>query len=253
MNETNTSILPGAGPFFFKGNDIGILLFHGGGGGTCADLKPLARELYDLGGYTVSVPLLPGYGRSPEILKETTIREWKEEIKKELNSLKKSCKKIFVGGHSMGGLLTLITASEFDLNGIFLISTPIGFGSKLPLLVPLLKLFIKYYPVGVEELKEETQGKWVGYDKIPLNLVGKIKKLMKEMKTVLPRIKIPVLIMQGQLDTVIKKNSMDFIYRKIGSKEKEKVWLEHNDHPILDCPDHEVIVEKVNEFIKKYS
>ena len=153
----------------------------------------------------------------------------------------------------MGGLLTLITASKFELNGIFLIGTPIGFGSKLPLLVPLLKVFIKYYPVGVEELKKETQGKWVGYDKIPLNLVGKVKKLMKEMKTVLPRISIPVLIIQGRLDTVIKKNSLEYIYNNISSKEKEKVWLEHSDHPILDCPDHEVIVQKVYDFIKKYS
>ena len=41
-----SDIIPGAGPFYFEGNNVGILLIHGGGGGTCADLKPLAEELH---------------------------------------------------------------------------------------------------------------------------------------------------------------------------------------------------------------
>ncbi|GAI92190.1 unnamed protein product, partial [marine sediment metagenome] len=36
MNNQSKVTLPGAGPFYFDGNDIGIVIIHGGGGGTCA-------------------------------------------------------------------------------------------------------------------------------------------------------------------------------------------------------------------------
>ena len=41
---TKREIMEGAGPFFYEGSEIGIIMIHGGGGGTCADLKPLARR-----------------------------------------------------------------------------------------------------------------------------------------------------------------------------------------------------------------
>ncbi len=248
------SILPGAGPFFFEGNNIGILMIHGGGGGTCADLKPLAEALHKLGGYTMSVPLLPGYGTSPEILRTTTVAEWKNKIEQEYARLKQKCDKLFMGGHSMGGLLTLITAREKELDGIFLISTPIDFGSKIiTYFAPILNLFIKYHSVEFEKLKKESGGKWVGYEKIPINIVGKLKKLKKEMKKALPGITVPVLLMQGRQDSVIDKNSMDFIYNKIGSQYRKKIWLENNDHPILESPDQDLIVKNINEFLKTFS
>ena len=120
MDEKKPTIMDGAGPFLFEGNEIGILMIHGGGGGTCADLKPLAEDLHTKGGYTIRVPLLPGFGRSPEILKNTHIEEWISSLKEEITILMHSCDKIFVGGHSMGGLLTLILAVDYDFDGIFI-------------------------------------------------------------------------------------------------------------------------------------
>ena len=108
MDNKKTTIMPGAGPFFFKGNKIGMLLIHGGGGGTCADLKPLAKDMYKKGGYTINIPLLPGFGSSPEDLKNTHINEWKSALEQEITTLKDICERIIVGGHSMGGILTLL-------------------------------------------------------------------------------------------------------------------------------------------------
>ena len=122
MDNKNLKIMDGAGPFFFEGNKIGVIIIHGGGGGTCADLKPLAEDLYRKGGYTISLPLLPGFGTKPEDLKEITIEEWKSTIDKELSKLMNKCDRIIVGGHSMGGLLTLIWAAHYSFNAIFTIS-----------------------------------------------------------------------------------------------------------------------------------
>ena len=146
-------------------------------------------------------------------------------------------------------VFSLILASNINIDGVFTISAPIGIRGFAPKLVPLLKIFIKYYPIPLKKFKQETNGKWVGYDKIPLNIVGKFNRLMKEMKKALRVINFPTLFFQGRLDSQIKKNSMDFIYEIVNSKVKKKIWLDHNDHPILCCPDHDEIVSKLITFI----
>jgi len=75
---------------------------------------------------------------------------------------------------------------------------------------------------------------------------------MREMKKSLSEIKCPALIFQGKLDSEIKSNSIDYIYDNIASKKKRKIWLENNDHPILDSPDHKQIVLELIKFINEF-
>ena len=246
---SNRKIMKGAGPFFYEGSEIGIIMVHGGGGGTCADLKPLAEDLHEKGGYTISVPLLPGYGTSPEDLMNTPIQDWYDRLEKEMQTLQQKCEKIYMGGHSMGGVLTLISASKYDFKGVFTISAPYDLKGILPKLIPLAKLFrVKYHRVDSVKFREETGGKWVGYDKIPVNIGNKIFAMLKEMKQLLHAIECPALLMQGRFDSEIKKSSMENIFGAIKSKKIKKVWLEQ-DHPILLCPEHDRIVSEIIAFI----
>jgi len=243
--------ISGAGPFYYKGNKLGILLLHGGGGGTAIDLKPIAEDLNKRGGYTIKVPLLPGYGTSPRDLREIEISDWLEEVLTEYKSLKEICEQVIVGGHSMGGILALILASEVIVDGLFSIATPIAIKGFLPKLVPLFNLFIKYHSIDSDKLRAETNYEWIGYDKIPLNIAPKIKKLTKIMKNRLIEIKCPIILFQGNLDEQIVKGSMEYIYRHVSSEVKQKIWLENNQHSILRCPDHDIIIKELNEFITK--
>jgi len=252
LKEKNEKILPGTGPFYFEGNKIGILLIHGGGGGTCADLKPLAADLHSRGGFTINVPLLPGYGTTPRDLRNTQIENWKSALFREFSMLSEKCERVFVGGHFMGGVLTLILAANYSLDGIFTIGAPIGIQNFLFYLVPLFKIFLKYHTIDSEKFIKETEGKWVGYDKIPLNIATKLKSLMKEMKLSLNKIICPAIIFQGKRDFVIKSQSMDYIFNNIKSKKKKKIWLPNNDHPILESPDHKQIVSELIKFINEF-
>jgi carboxylesterase len=244
-------VLPGAGPFYFEGNEVGIIFIHGGGGGTCADLKGIAEELHHKKGYTIHVPLLPGFGTNPKNLKNTTVEDFKDALHQEIDLLKKKCQKIIVGGHSMGGALTLIMAAQHDLDGIFTISAPVGWIRPYSILKMLWKLIthLPYFPVEYDNLKKETDGKWVGYKKIPINMASKISTLFKEMKANFSKVMCPALIMQGRLDSAVKPESMNTIYNAISSENKKNLWLENNDHPILDSPDHDQIVSEIINFI----
>ncbi|MFX1419590.1 MAG: alpha/beta hydrolase [Promethearchaeota archaeon] len=252
MEISNHLIMPDAGPFYFEGNKIGILLIHGGGGGTCSDLKPLAKDLHIKEGYTISIPLLPGYGTTPDELRKIRIDDWKSTIKEEISVLSNKCEKILVGGHSMGGILTLLLAAENNLDCIFTINAPVGIQRFLFHFVPIFKIFVKYHSINSEQFKKDTNGKWVGYDKIPLNIATKMKRLMKEMKRSLININCPTLLFQGRRDSEIKVNSMDYIFNNINSKRKRKIWLENNGHPILESPDHNQIVIEVIKFINEF-
>jgi carboxylesterase len=251
LKRKNKEILPGAGPFYFRGNNTGVILIHGGGGGTCADLKPLAEDLHSKGGFTIILPLLPGYGTNPQDLRNIQIENWKSVLYNEFCILRDRCDKIFVGGHSMGGVLTLLLAANYNLDGIFTISAPIGIQNVLFYLVPFFKIFIKYHSIDSEKFVKDTKGKWVGYSKIPLNIATKLKSLMKEMKLSLKKIHCPALIFQGKNDSEIKKQSMEYIFNNIKSKKKKKVWLPNNDHPILESPDHEQIVSELFKFLNE--
>ncbi|MFX0028650.1 MAG: alpha/beta hydrolase [Candidatus Hermodarchaeota archaeon] len=247
----SSGIMPGAGPFYFEGNDVGILLIHGGGGGTCADLKPLAEDLHRNYNFTIHLPLLPGYGTNPKNLKKTSIDSWKIALKEEINLLQEKCEKLIVGGHSMGGILTLILARKRKFDGIFVISAPVGVRSFLFKLIPFFKLFIKYHKIDSKTFKKDTNDAWVGYDKIPLNIATKIKRLIREMKESLKKIDCPILLFQGCLDSEIKKGSMDYIYNMINSERKRKIWLKNNGHPILNSPDHKRIFSELITFVSE--
>lgn len=241
--------MEGAGPFNFEGNETGILLLHGGGGGTAADLLPLAKDLHKKGGVTIRVPLLPGYGTSPEDLKTISIKDWIIFVEEEISHMRTNCENLIIGGHSMGAILTLIMAAEHNFDALFTISAPVGLQGFMHKLVPLFKLFITYYPVDSEQFKRETKGKWVGYDKIPLNIVSKIKTLLDMMEEALPKIHDPILLFQGRLDSTIKEESMETIYQKVNSTKKREIWLENSDHPILYIPDHDKIISELLGFI----
>ena len=243
--------IPGAGPFYYEGNELGLLLLHGGGGGTAADLKPLALDLHKECGFTIKVPLLPGYGTSSTELRNVQVHTWLEAILNEYELLKKKCTKIVIGGHSMGGVLGYILASKVKIDGLISIATPIAIRGFLPKLAPILALFIKFHRIDSETLRRESNNEWIGYDEIPINIVTKINTLLKIMKNNLDKISNPVLLFQGRLDDQIAVNSMEDLYRNISSKIKSKIYLENNQHPILNCPDHDIIVREIINFINK--
>jgi len=251
MKNQSEKIIPGAGSFYFEGNNVGLIIIHGGGGGTCADLKPLAQNLNKERNYTINLPLLPGYGTSPENLRKTPISVWKNALDNELIALRKKCEKVIIGGHSMGGLLALILAANYSIDAVFTINAPISIQRLGFKLVPIINIFMKYHSVNSEQLKIDTNGKWVGYNRIPINIAIKVKKLIIEAKSSLLRIKCPTLLFQGCLDSEVKKESLDYIFNNINSQYKKQVWLKHNGHAILGSPDLKQIIFELTKFIDK--
>ncbi len=94
----------------FRSGPVGFLLVHGLGG------TPVEMRFVGIGlvraGFTVSCPQLAGHCGSFEDLRATSWQDWYATVKDAHTRLLKICKKVIVGGLSMGAILALHLAAE---------------------------------------------------------------------------------------------------------------------------------------------
>jgi len=247
------NVLPGAEGFFLKGSDTGVMMIHGGGGGTTADMREFSQYIHEATGFSVFVPLLPGYGTVKEDLLNIQVEDWLSAVKNWFLEFKNEMKKTFVLGHSMGGVLALFLGSEFvkDISGIVSISAPVKFKGLLIKFVPVFKYLLKYIRQNdLEEWARVTDGVWTGYEYIPLSIVGKFKKLVKLNSAQLNKITAPILIIQGTRDDFITKQSPTQIFEKVRSTDKTLKWFD-SDHAILFSSIKTDMFASVIEFLKR--
>jgi carboxylesterase len=94
----------------FRGGPVGFLLIHGLGG------TPVEMRFVGIGlaraGYTVRCPQLAGHCGSFEDRRATGWQDWYATADDALSELRKTCRKVIVGGLSMGAILALHLAAE---------------------------------------------------------------------------------------------------------------------------------------------
>jgi len=255
MNLRNPdNVIKGGEGFYLEGNKNCAMLIHGGGGGTAADMRELGNYINKNIGYSVFAPLLPGFGTNEKELYNIQINDWFNALDQWFSELKEEFNKIFLIGHSMGGVFALYLSSKYtkDVNAIVSISAPTKFKGFLIKLIPIVKIFIKYWKVNdIEEFQKISNGIWVGYERIPLNLIPKFKKLIKITNSQLNKITAPILIIQGKNDQIVPKSSPIKIYNEVSSKIKRIEWLDAK-HEILFSDVKMELFKIISDFIIQY-
>jgi carboxylesterase len=238
--------------FLWEAGDVGVLLSHGFTA-TTAEVRPLAKTLFEAG-YTVSGPLLPGHNTNPEDANLYTWRDWTEVIQSSFQELSHRCRKIYVGGESLGGLLALYQASIFpEIAGLLIYSPAIRLRSSLaPPTARLLALFLetKQKPKAIPSAADPL---WQGYTVYPLKAMLQLLAFQKEVLSRLPLIHQPLLIVQGNLDRSVHPAVPEMISQKVPSSVKEIHHLNQSGHcVILECERQQVIELTLN-FLKRCS
>lgn len=235
--------MTGAKSLFIKGSSEGCLLLHGAGGGTTWDLKEFASTLHEQTGMTVWLPELTGFGTKPEDLFDITFDDWLSDAREGHERLLQDCDKLCVVGHSVGGILALLLASEFgDIGSIVTWAVPISVQNRLLPLFPFIsripglrRLIPERHPTPAPQWMKERG--WVGYDWIPTGVGLALYDGMNRLKKSLDRITCSSLIIQGSDDTDVSQNSAERIYNGISSEKKE-IWIvEGAGHSIMNYED----------------
>ncbi len=130
-------------PFFFKGGSVGCLLIHGGTGSP-PEMRGMGEYLAGKG-LTVLGVRLAGHGTTPEDLATKSWRDLIASAEEGLSRLQAQCYHVFVAGLSLGGLITLYLAAHHPIQGAIVMSAPAYIKDWRLRLLPVLKLFIKWF------------------------------------------------------------------------------------------------------------
>jgi len=240
-------------PFFLEGGPVGVLLIHGFTGSP-PEMRLLGDYLHERG-YTISGPRLPGHGTTVEDMNRRKWTEWTGCVEEALADLQARCEMVFVGGLSMGSLLTLYLAAHHpELCGIITYSPAVVVASRLIYLTPVLKYLLPTRnQSGESDLTDpEADLRLWSYDQDPILAAHELLKLIRQVRRLLPQVRQPLLVIHSALDTVIHPHSAQFTYERAGSADKELITLRNSGHCITVDSEWEFVAEKTYEFIQAH-
>lgn len=248
------TIVPGSEPFFFPGGSIGCLLLHG--------FTSMPEEMLWLGqdlarrGHSVLGARLAGHGTHPQDLARTRFRDWLISVEEGLALLQGAAERVFVVGQSMGGLLALLAAAHYPLDGAVAMATPytptVEGPSPLVRLVGRLRPTVRKENVDFHpELGLRREADYPAYAVYPSRIYGEVVALRREVAAALPLVRVPVLLLQSRDDGLIPPDSMEGIYDALGTEEKEKVWFEGVGHSMARDPGRQPVFDAIAAFLER--
>jgi len=223
------------------------------------EIETLAHFLFDKG-INIYVPRLRGHATDPSALINVTAKEWETDFERAFTAMRQVCTKVYIGGFSTGGLLALIHAAAYEVDGVIAINSALKLHDlRVSYVVPTLHFFnemISYlHAKGIMEWidNSHTEQPKVNYHKHPLASVSQLEKIMTKVEKTLDQVTAPILIIQGDNDPIVKSESAKLIYEGVSSKNKSLLLLPRDHHSILADEQHEDLFVSVYEFIEKTS
>ena len=236
---------------------VGVVFSHGYMAAP-VELRTLAEYLFNKG-INVYIIRLRGHGTDPQALKNVTMQEWETDFERAFVGMRQVCDKVFIGGFSMGGLLALDHASQYKVDGVIALNTALKLHElRVSYVVPTLHFFNEMIAnLNAKGIKEwidnsRTEQPEVNYLKHPLSSVAQMEKLMRKVSDTLRDITAPILIIQGDNDPVVKRESGKLIYNGISSKDKKLLILPREKHSILADEGCDEVFEAVSGFITRH-
>ena len=244
-------ILPGAEPFFLPGGPKGVLLVHGFTG-LPAELL-LMGEFLQKRGFTVLGVRLAGHGTTVENMSHTSDEDWMDSVRDGYALLSGCTVSVSVIGHSMGGLLALRLAMEEHISSVVTLALPIFISprqglSKLP---PREVSAGLYAPKRRRRLQNVPDAANQTYRKMPLVAIHDLLDMIERVKEHLKDVKVPALIFHSFLDHTADPASAEYLYKNIGSRDKEICWMQKSGHLLPLDVERDEIFERTAEFLEK--
>ncbi len=245
-------------PYFLPGGTTACLMIHGLGSGPYT-LRPFAEYLNNHS-ITINSVLLEGHGTSPEDLRKKNIRKdlYKSALKGVKTLKKMGFKKIFVIGHSLGGMiaLDLLSKNTWITAGIIM-KSPLQVGEweeKIILLLSKghLKEFVPLHAFNELVSIHKFYSKHKRYSKISIKTLHDVLKYMEYVKKRLKYIKQPLFLIYSKKDKLGGISTPKIIEENSKSKRIKKLILKHSGHSTLFEADRKKIRESILRFIREY-
>jgi carboxylesterase len=247
-------LMPGAEPFRAEGGSTGVLLCHGLSGSP-ASMRPWGVYLAAQG-YTVDVPRLPGHGTTVAECNMTRWEDWASEVERALLRLSQRCERIFVGGLSMGGALTVHLAQEHPdlVSGLMLVNPALASRDlRARYLLPAMRaLRVKEYPAISNDIAKEGMDE-VAYDKTPIYAMWSFTRQWPHLVADLHQVHQPTIVFHAPNDNLLDGASMEALRGLIGANDFSYVELSDSYHVATLDHDAPKIFDRSVAFIERVS
>jgi carboxylesterase len=234
---------------------VGCLLVHGFTG-TPKEMRWMGEYL-NKQGFTVLGVRLAGHATHPEDMIRTNYCDWLASVEDGFQLLSGLAKHIYIMGLSMGGALSLTTATYLPVKGLVAMSTPYKIPDDPRLkYTEIISKIIPYMPKskaapGVGWFDPQAWQEHIFYPRNPTRSVGQLNKLLAEMHAVLPQVKVPTLLIHSRDDHAVWPESMPAIYRDLGSTDKQMLWIENSGHVITRDAQRKTVFKAAADFVRR--
>jgi carboxylesterase len=229
-------VIRGAQPIRLEGGERAVLLLHGFGD-TPQSLAYLASELHQRG-WSVSVPLLPGHGRTLHAFAASRAPEWLGAARQEYRELEGRFRVVAVVGQSMGGALATVLASETPtIPAIVLLAPYLSFPTMIRRLSKVHRAWAMLTPWVRGRRKRSIldpveEAKVLGYGYTTPRLLVELGEIVRQARLAAPRVTVPTLVIQSRQDNRIPSDAAERAFALFTVPEKRIVWTEGNAHVV---------------------
>ena len=253
-----SQIIPTAEPFFFLGDPSrpACLLIHGFTG-TPKEMRLMGEYLHRQGHTCLGIRLA-GHATDPEDMIRSRWTDWTASVEDGYQLLRGVTADVFLIGLSMGGVLSLLTASWLPVRGVIAMSTPARLPTDYPTwLIEFLSRFIRFRsksnePPGSGWFDKTVYPDHIAYPRHPVRAAAELKKLMLEMMAALPRVTVPVLLMHSSDERYVLPENLETIYAGlVNATDKTKLYITGSGHVLPRDASREQVFQAAVEFIQR--
>lgn len=260
--DPETGILIGAEPRSLGPADAetAILFVHGfvGGSNNFNDIPDKLAER----GYRVRVMLLPGHGTSPHEFAKTSKDDLLNAVRKEVRVLKENHERVVLAGHSMGGALSTIVASEEELDALILAAPYYRVTHQWYYVLPvetwnaLTGAFIHWVYKGdafIRVAREEAKPEILSYRWIPSKASSTLTAIGAHAydPETLQAITEPTLLLHGKLDFAASPKAAKIAFDQLSSEQKQFRELRNSDHHLFWDYDRLHVYQEIVKFLEE--
>ncbi len=186
---------------------------------------------------------------------------------KSLSARASSDKKIFLIGHSMGGLVVLryVSRNAGDLSGAVVTAPLLGIAASVPVhkmmiarvgsrMAPRLRVGNEIDPAALS--RDPEVGRAYSTDPLVTRQVSvrwywEARRAMEEAGESAPRIKLPILILHGTGDKIASLDATREVFNRIGSEDKELGIYPEFYHELFNEPEKRDVFVRVSDWLGK--
>jgi carboxylesterase len=215
--------------------------------GSPYEVAPLVSFLKKRTDWLLRVPTLPGHGETLQ-LKGVSYQEWLEHAEQELQFLLDQCEEVYIIGFSMGGIIASYLAAKYSINKLVLLSAA-AYYINLKQLTEDMKEIVRDSLKGNLASNELFQRYKKKIIETNIGATIQFRKLVSAIRPMLPDVKVPTLIAQGEADGIVPMKSAQYLYEHIGASTKEILYIPKSKHHICHCEENELLFERILSFL----